>query len=225
MSQQRMSRRLYCYHLTESRFLLQRYVIDTLQSIRRKKGVKAMYMRVSLLVSVVLLLTVIAGCCNTIRFSDLSPGTRYEVGDVITTSGVDIVVEPFMWGNDNWTSDGRAEVDSRQYSGASGNDMNARNVNLNFTFDYPRSKISLKFADLGGNENIQVNDEFLNLNEIISLDGLILGGVTLSVSAVQEGTNWIGKLVLDGTIHSFSIGGQELWIDDVCYCDGLRGCF
>lgn len=38
------------------------------------------------------------------------------------------------------------------------------------------------------------------------------------VNAIQQGNNWYGQMILDGNINSFSIGGQELYLDDVC-CD------
>ena len=75
----------------------------------------------------------------------------------------------------------------------------------------------MKFADCGGNENISINDEFLNVAQIIDIDGQVLGGVTISVNAVEMGNQWKGTIELHGTINSFRIGGQELWIDDVKY--------
>jgi hypothetical protein len=77
-------------------------------------------------------------------------------------------------------------------------------------------QITLKFGELGGNNNIKVNDEFQNVGDLVSLNGTTLGGAGVTVSASQQGSNWFGKLTIDGTINDFSIGGQELWIDDVC---------
>ncbi len=77
---------------------------------------------------------VLVSGCNTIKFSELTPGTHYQVGDVFTSDGIDIVVEPFCWGS-QWTNNGKARVDDRHYSGGSGNDMNPCNVNLLFEFD------------------------------------------------------------------------------------------
>jgi len=41
-------------------------------------------------------------------------------------------------------------------------------------------------------------------------------GVTLTVTATAVGGNSYGIIVLDGAIKEFSIGGQELWLDDIC---------
>jgi len=107
-------------------------------------------------------------------------------------------------------------VDTRNYSQGSGNDLNARNVNLRFLFDYPVVRITLKFGELGGNNNIQVNDDFKNVQDLVSLNGTTVGGAQVTVNAIQQGNNWYGKMTLDGNINNFSIGGQELYIDDVC---------
>ena len=147
----------------------------------------------------------LSGCC--VKFSNLTPGNTYSVGDTITTSEADISVEQFQWPNGTWTTTGRAKVDDRNYAQGSGNDLNANNVNLSFQFDYPVDKISLKFGELGGNNNIKVNGTFQNVANLVDLNGNSIGGVQITVN---------GTMDLDGTINDFAIGGQELWLDDVC---------
>jgi len=154
------------------------------------------------------------GCC--LKFTDLESGTEYNVGDTITTSGKDIIVNKFQYASGVWTTSGSARVDSRNYAQGSGYDLNARNVNLNFKFDYPLSEITLKFGELGGNNNIEINGEFKNIRDLIELNGTSLGGVQIIVNATQPEHNWYGMIILSGTINDFSIGGQELWLDDVC---------
>jgi hypothetical protein len=156
----------------------------------------------------------LSGCCA--KFTHLTPGDTYHVGDTITSSQVDIVVEQFQWSGGTWTNSGTAKVDDRNYARGSGNDLNARNVNLNFQFDYPIDKIFLKFGELGGNNNIRVNSVFQNVADLITLNGNSIDAVQITVNANQEGNNWYGTLELNGTINDFAIGGQELWLDDVC---------
>lgn len=163
------------------------------------------------LIFMVALVTVISGCC--VRFSDLTPGTKYNVGATITSSGRHIKVEQFQWSNGNWTNTGFAEVDTQ---GGSNNNMHTNNVNLNFIFDYPVDEITLRYGEYGGNNNIKVNNDFKNVPDIIDLNGTTLGGVQVTVNAAQQGGNWFGMIILEGTINNFSIGGQELWVDDVC---------
>jgi hypothetical protein len=93
------------------------------------------------------------------------------------------------------------------------------NVNLNFAFDYPLSEITLKFADFGGNSNIKVNGDFRNVGGIELLNGTTIGGVQITVNATNPSNNennWVGFITLSGGINEFVLGGQELWIDDVC---------
>ena len=159
-------------------------------------------------------IVILSGCC--VKFSNLTAGNTYSVGDTITTSEADISVEQFQWPNGTWTTTGRAKVDDRNYAQGSGNDLNANNVNLSFQFDYPVDKISLKFGELGGNNNIKVNGTFQNVANLVDLNGNSIGGVQITVNANQQGNNWYGTMDLDGTINDFAIGGQELWLDDVC---------
>ena len=156
----------------------------------------------------------LSGCC--VKFSNLTSGDTHSVGDTITTSQADIIVEQFQWSNGTWTTTGHAKVDDRNYGQGSGNDLNANNVNLNFQFDYPVDKITLKFGELGGNNNIRVNGGFQNVPNLVALNGNSINGVQITVNANQQGNNWYGTMELDGTINEFAIGGQELWLDDVC---------
>ena len=71
----------------------------------------------------IVLVAFLSGCC--LRYSDLTPGATYNVGDMITTSGTNIMVEQFQWANGNWTSSGSAKVDTRNYAQGSGKDLNA----------------------------------------------------------------------------------------------------
>lgn len=158
--------------------------------------------------------TFLSGCC--VKFSNLTPGDTYDVGDTITDSQADIAVEEYQWPNGTWTTNGRAKVDDRNFAQGSGNDLNSNNVNLNFQFDYPLDKISLKFGELGGNNNIKVNGTFQNVGNLVDLNGNTINGVQITVNASQQGNNWYGTMELDGTINGFVIGGQELWLDDIC---------
>jgi len=157
-----------------------------------------------------LLIGLVSGCC--VKFEDVAPGTQYPVGQTFYTSGTNITVEQFQWANGTWTTNGKARIDATNHAKGTGREINANNVNLRFKFDYPLKKITLKFAELGGNNNMMVNADFRNVGNLVSLNGLTVGGVT--VTAV--GGNSYGIIVLDGAIKEFAIGGQELWLDDIC---------
>jgi len=91
------------------------------------------------------------------------------------------------------------------------------NINLAFDFGNPVHSLSLMFGEYGGNLNIDINGDFRNFNNFADLNGQTVGGVQVSV--VNGLGNDRGRLQLDGVITSFAVGGQELWIDDVCVED------
>jgi hypothetical protein len=156
----------------------------------------------------------LSGCC--LKFNDLTPGTTYNVGSTISTGGKVIQVEQFQWANGTWSSSGYAKVDPSNYAGGSGYELRANNVNFNFQLDYPLSKLTFKFADFGGNENIKVNNDFRNVSNFLGLNNTTIGGVNVSVTAVQNISSIRGEMVLQGSISGFTVGGQEFWIDEVC---------
>ncbi len=162
-----------------------------------------------------LLFILVSGCCT--YFSDVPAAVVYHVGDTIPSSPTQISVEQFQWANGQWTTAGSARADTRNYSQGSGADLNANNVNLHFLFQYPVKQVTLKFGELGGNVNLKVNDDFKNTGNFTDLNGTVVGGATVTVSASQQpGGNWHGTLTVTGIINGFAVGGQELWIDDVC---------
>jgi hypothetical protein len=156
----------------------------------------------------------LSGCC--LKLNDLTPGTTYNVGSTISTGGKVIQVEQFQWANGTLSSSGSAKVDSSNYAGGSGYELRANNVNFNFQLDYPLSKLTFKFADYGGNENIKVNNDFRNVPNFLGLNNTTIGGVNVSVTAVQNTSSIRGEMVLQGSITGFTVGGQEFWIDEIC---------
>ncbi|PXF57736.1 MAG: hypothetical protein C4B59_14670 [Candidatus Methanogaster sp.] len=152
------------------------------------------------------------GQSQTMNFEDLTFGTEYCVGDTFTTSGVPVVVEPFQRSDGTWPSDGHATVENGGQAGGSGNEMNTNNVNLDFGIGAPIKSLSLLFGEHGGNLNIEINGDFRNCNNFADINGLGIGEVHVSVSGLGNDT---GRLTLTGTIEQFTLGGQELWIDDV----------
>ena len=148
----------------------------------------------------------------TIDFEDLTPGTKYKVGDTFTTSGIPVTVRQFQWGGMDWYRGGYTVVNNNGDAGGSGNDMNTNNVNLDFGFDAPNDGLSLLFGEYGGNLNIEVNGDSRNFDKFADINGLTIGGVHVTVVDLGDSK---GRLVLTGTIEQFAIGGQEFLIDDV----------
>lgn len=152
-----------------------------------------------------------------IDFESPAPGTTWGVPSTFTDSGATMTVEPFQWSNGNWTSAGQAAIGTAGQAGGSGQELNANNVNVDVAFPATPNVVHLKFGEYGGNLNLEVNGDFRNFADFADLHGAVVGGTTLSV------TNGLGNdqgtLLLSGEIHSFALGGQELWVDDVCYAE------
>jgi hypothetical protein len=162
----------------------------------------------------ILLLT---GCATCLDLEDQTMGTQFSVGDTISTSDTNIKVEQFQYSSGVWTSSERAQIDNRNYARGSGLDLNARNVNLRPQHAYPVNKIKFNFGELGGNNNININGDFQNVGDLIDLNNSTIGGTQVTVDAVQQGNNWYGTVAVEGDISDFSIGGQELWVDNYCF--------
>lgn len=149
-----------------------------------------------------------------VDFEDLTLGTTYHVGDSFVDSGVVITAQPFVWSNGTPTSNGYAQVWNAGLAGGSGLEMQLNNINLAFDFGQPLHGLSLEFGEYGGNLNIEINGSFQNFQNFVDIHGLMIGGVK---AVVMNGLgNDVGRLSLFGPIQSFSVGGQELWIDNVC---------
>lgn len=149
-----------------------------------------------------------------VRFEDLPLGERYKVGDTFVDSGTTITVRPFVFSDGTEFDDGRALVRNGGDAGGSGNEMQLGSANLDFNFGYPlQGGLSMLFGEFGGNLNIEINGDFRNFEDFAEIDGETIGGVAVSVAGGFG--NDQGRLQLSGTVNSFVIGGQELWIDDV----------
>ncbi len=146
-----------------------------------------------------------------VAWTGQTTGTRHSIPGPIVDNNVTVILDKFYWSNGDSTTGGFAEVQNSQLAGGSGLDVFCNNINLNFQFVYPCNRITFKFADYGGNENLRVNGQLANVSQILQLHGTTLGGVSISVVGSQPGT-----ITLEGTINSFKVGGQEFLIDDIC---------
>jgi len=151
---------------------------------------------------------------SVVDFDDLIDETIYNVGDSFVSSGVSMTVEEFQWSNGTWYFDGYVPVGDELWAGGSGNELEwINNANVDFNFGGPVSDITFQFMDGGGNLNIEINNDFRNISDLGDIDGLIVGGT----SVVLVGTTNLGTLHINGAVTSFSVGGQELNIDNVTY--------
>ncbi len=153
-----------------------------------------------------------AGCAT---FDDLALGTVYVLGDNFNTDGIDVEVLEFFVGGapfDNFT-----EVENGGMAGGSGNEMEINNVSLLFKLPPGPDGWSVQFGEYGGEVNLAINGDNFGADtpDFQDWNGLVFGGAEVQ-AAGGLGTPG-GKLELIGPgIEELAIGGQELWIDNVC---------
>ncbi|MBL1137790.1 MAG: hypothetical protein HND46_20960 [Chloroflexi bacterium] len=155
-----------------------------------------------------------------VNFESLALGSHFVVGDTFDEAGVKMTVVDFYWSS-GVASGGFAEIGASGAAGGSGQELIVNNVSIAFDFGGPVSFVSLRFGEYGGNVNIEINGDFRNEDDFAKIHNQVIGGVTVLVG--NGFGNDSGMIVLVGTVNTFSIGGQEFFIDEVCYCaDGKR---
>jgi hypothetical protein len=166
-------------------------------------------------------------CAGGTRFDDLVVGSQVNVVDTFTSSSLTIYALPFQWTNGSWTSNGFAEVRDDMPSGTD-NAMFLNNANLGFNLN--ASCIYITYCDMGGNINFIANGSEIAVPDMTDLNSVNIPGLTLN--ATPDAVNQeCGVLEIKGTLElqqfqetkemyqiTFAVGGQELFIDDVCPC-------
>jgi hypothetical protein len=144
-------------------------------------------------------------------FEDLVNGAVYNVGDSVVSDGVTITFQSFTYGGGGTTSGGSATVQDDGDAGATGNEIWFNNILAEFDFGAPVNGLALHFGDYGGNENLRINGDLLNIADLSDAHLATVGGTSVTVVAGDP----IGALFVFGTINDFAIGGQEFVIDRV----------
>lgn len=189
-----------------------------------------------LLIGVMLFST--AGTAHAATFLDFEdvpmpspPGTYSQTGlNWFVTSGVKITLDTFYWNPSGSTSTGPGangddsffvSLPTQNYAGGTGIAMHTNNVNLVILDpeiqSAPMDSISFLWGEYGGNVNLEVNGDLFR-GEDFTLLGPTLGGASVSVASfgpTPDPGGELGQVTVTGTIQSFKIGGQELWIDNV----------
>jgi hypothetical protein len=154
---------------------------------------------------------------NCIDFEQFHAGSTYAVGDSLDSI---MVFKDFQWANGTMFPGGVAVIDVSGMAGGLGNDLNTNNITMALSPGAPLSMLSLRFGEYGGNLNLEVNGDFRNFGNFADINNTAIGG---AFAYVTNGFgNDRGSLTLVGNITSFLVGGQELWLDDICYCTCAR---
>ena len=154
---------------------------------------------------------------ETFGYGNYDVGTRWNFGDTIGLSGdrgtgIAPATSEFFFSSGSPYFGGFARVSGGGQSGGGGPDLELNNINLNFAFPEPTDGFVLPFGEYGGNVNLRINGALRNVSDLSALNGTFVGGVLVNV--VNFGNDQ-GVLRTEGTIDSFAIGGQELWIGEL----------
>jgi hypothetical protein len=139
-------------------------------------------------------------------------------GDYIFTeppTAIDVYVQEFQLGT--YTGFVIAELQPAFAGFGSGQVLWVSNINMEFDFSpYGPNNVWFFFADLGGQENLQVNGAALLQGEIMSFAGPVAPGVTLSFSGVTTiPGGYTAMAILTGPVTNLWVGGQEFYLEDV----------
>ncbi|MBN2455258.1 MAG: PEP-CTERM sorting domain-containing protein [Sedimentisphaerales bacterium] len=149
-----------------------------------------------------------------IDFEDRTAGESFDVGYTFITSGVSVTGEQFQWSNTTWYSGGNASIGTGGSAGGADNEINTNNINLDFDFGVALTSLSLQYGEYGGNINLEINGDFQNVENFADLPANV-GATSIFVYDTNTPGQGKGALIVIGTINSFKIGGQELWLDNI----------
>lgn len=164
-----------------------------------------------------------AGIQAVIDFESLSAGTSWGAPAtapgtrIFTDSGIDVTINEFHLAGGAMSYD-FARVDAA----GTGQNMRVNNVVLSFDLagmPRPVKSVMIEYVDLGGSANIGVNGGTIATGTLSTLPSSIAPGVLLFVTRTPVAGGVRGRIILLGNITSLTIGGQELWIDNVTVRD------
>jgi hypothetical protein len=148
-------------------------------------------------------------------FDDLTAGDSYYVGDNFTSDSIFVKLIDFQDGKGNWYPFGTATISDGLSANGSVYELITNNISGHYDFAGTvgtQTDVEFLFGEFGGNINFAVNGDFINTNNFIDLDGMVLGGCNISVPFGGFGNDQ-GKVEITGSIDTLLIGGQELAVD------------
>lgn len=164
-------------------------------------------------------------CIDFNKSSTFRPGTIYgNINDSLTS---------FCWyesRTDNLVINGKnyynfGKLVRAPVSFGSKEVLNTNNITLKFTCLKTVKPVTITFdyLDMGGTENLYINGKLYSgeLDQAPSSIGIANVTVTSnSVSPPAKGK--MGTVTITGLIKEFKIGGQEFYIDNVCFANNLK---
>ncbi len=172
-----------------------------------------------------------AQCDEFFGFEDLSVGDRYgdvsEGATIPTAAGSVVAIANGipMYIDSVYSDVGTGfygYLESTLLPSTLGAGQKAQLVSCAATFDIEPAipltdTICIAYEQQGGDINFSVNGSPLFVDaQFVALDGDFVNGVNIEVSGATTATGFAGTITLIGDVNTFTIGGFELIIDEVC---------
>ena len=172
------------------------------------------------------------------KYGDPAAGATIAVppgGYAVDSDGIPMYLNYFLdaFGGSSYHY---AEVDgSPGYGFGTIQTMRTQNITIDFDIQSAMpftDSVCIEFIDYGGYENFSINGVPLLISPngyggLTAFDGATIGGVDVTVTGFKHlvpGTGVVvafeGEIVLIGDVNRLSIGGQELWLDNLCISGG-----
>lgn len=103
--------------------------------------------------------------------------------------------------------------------------FNTNNITLKFNFIYSLKFLTITFdyLDMGGTENLSVNGDLYSgeLNKAPAILGQ--ANITVTYAPIPlPARGKTGTVTITGLVKEFKIGGQEFYIDNVCFANNVK---
>lgn len=165
-------------------------------------------------------------------FSTLQQTDPYRLGQIFVAPTATIEMKHYLLnGNLNTNTAGRGQAQHTQIAGGPPPEFRLYLINAHVEPNSPVNTVTFNFGHQlglgGGQANIGVNGELVEVTtSLADLNNRVLGDPALGTAQVTVALNGpvgdspeVGTLTLQavtGMIHKFTVGGIQLYIDNVC---------
>jgi hypothetical protein len=144
-------------------------------------------------------------------------GASAGVGALVARPDGNVSLRQFQGSTGVWTAGGTATwVLSNYANGSPVQELNLNNINLHVVPNPMVGSATFAYADWGGNVNLRVNTCFANLADLSGAPAFMCG-VNVVVTRINLFGYHFGTVTLNGPVNRFAVGGQEFFVDDVCW--------
>jgi hypothetical protein len=151
-----------------------------------------------------------------VSFEDQQVGASYTLGNVFSEEGVRIAFLTFY--DPGPTAANYAEIQRKGGAGGSGKDIFINNINIEFDFDDGSwQAIHFCVRKSGDTYNFDINKIPTPPTVVHSdLSEILLHDYSNVEAVFLRGYDDLYVIEIWGDINSFAMGGQELWLDEIC---------